>query len=90
MLASIILEIEIMRRLHVKKPQSLYLWRFGGISISVQLIWDGFLPHFPIAKMKKSGYYECSFRLVNRIFGSRCHGTEMKANGVQCPASRSL
>ena len=40
--------------------------------------------------MEKSGYYECGFRLVNSIFGSRCHGTEMKANGVQCPASRSL
>lgn len=79
-----------MRKLHVKKPQSLYFWCFGEISFSVQLIWDGFLPHFPIAKMEKSGYYECGFRLVNSIFGSRCHGTKMKVNGVWCPASRSL
>lgn len=41
-----------------------------------------FPPKFPIAKMEKSGYYECGFRLVNSIFGSRCHGTEMKVNGV--------
>ena len=79
-----------MRRLHAKKPQSLYFWRFGEISFSVWLIWDGFPPKFPIAKMEKSGYYECGFRLVNSIFGSRCHGTEMKVNGVWCPASRSL
>ena len=35
MLASIVFEIENMMDGHVKKPQSLYFWRFGEISFSV-------------------------------------------------------
>lgn len=38
MLASIVFEIENMMDGHVKSPQSLYFWRFGEISFSVQLI----------------------------------------------------
>lgn len=43
MLASIIFEIENMRGGHVKKPQSLYFWRFGEISF----LSDSFEMDFP-------------------------------------------
>lgn len=81
-LVSIIFEIKSMRDGHVKNPQSLCDRCFAEFGGFMQAFSDQFFQKLPIAKMEKSGYYECGFRLVNSIFGSRCHGTEMKVNGV--------
>ena len=53
MLASIIFEIENMRGDHVKKPQSLYFWCFGGIPFLSNSFGMGFSRIFLLQKWKK-------------------------------------
>ena len=53
MLASIIFEIENMRGGHVKKPQSLYFWCFGGIPFLSNSFWMNLTHIFLLQKWKK-------------------------------------
>ncbi len=53
MLASIIFEIENMRGGHVKKPQSLYFWCFGGIPFLSKSFWMNLTHIFLLQKWKK-------------------------------------
>ena len=53
MLASIVFEIENMMDGHVKSPQSLYFWRFGGIPFLSNSFWMNLTHIFLLQKWKK-------------------------------------